>query len=461
MMRFVENVNSGLWNPWLLGLFFLVGGYFSLRSGFFQLFGIKDWIGNTLGPICSRKRVKAAKGRLTQFQAMATALGSTVGTSSIAGVATAIYFGGPGAVFWMWVSAFLGMMTGYAEKVLAIRYRRRTPEGGWKGGPVEYMKRGAGLTLLAKVFCVACILASFSGGNLVQANSIASGIHAAFGCPLYLIGGVVAGLTAIVVLGGIERIGTVSSALVPAMALFFVIGSAFVLLHQRAELPAAFFQIIGSAASPQALLGGGAGYAAASALRYGVARGVFTNEAGLGSSAMAHSVAEVKEPHTQGLWGMLEVFLATLVIATSTALVILTSGIYRPANALRAIEAGLPDPEMVGVSLAVRSYGTVMGEWAGPFIAICLTLFAISSILGWCYYGERCVEDLGGRRGAVFLYRLCFIALLLVGSVADVGAVWEIADLCNGLMAAPNLLALLILSPQVMEEWRSGIARRK
>jgi len=415
-------------------------------------------MGKTLGPLFRRKRRRTAEGRLSQFQAMATALGSTVGTSTIAGVATAIYFGGPGAVFWMWVSAFLGMMTGYAEKVLAIRYRKRDGKGGWKGGPPEYMKQGLRAPRLAKFFCVACILASFSGGNLVQANSIASGMKAAFGVETHITGGLVAGFTAIVILGGIGRIGRVSSTLVPIMALLFTGGGFFVLAAHYAAIPQALGEIVYSAFSFPAVAGGGAGYGLASAMRYGVARGVFTNEAGMGSSAMAHAVADAESPHAQGLWGILEVFLATLVIATTSALVILTSGIYRSGDALRTLESGLVDPTMLGVPLVVRSFETVMGLWSGPFVSICLTLFAVSSILGWSYYGERCLEELVGSERGRTLYRIFFISLIMVGSMADVGMVWEIADLCNGLMALPNLTALLLLSPQVLGVWKESQA---
>ena len=449
-------LSTVLWNPWLFILFFLVGGYYSVRTGFFQLFDLKVWMGRTIGPMLQRKGKRAAKGRLTQFQAMATALGSTVGTSSIAGVATAIYFGGPGAVFWMWISAFLGMMTGYAEKVLAIRYRKRDRNGGWKGGPSEYIIQGLGRPLLAKFFCVACVLASFSGGNLVQANSIASGMKTAFGLDPHITGGVIAGITALVILGGIGRIGRVSSTLVPLMALLFTGGGLWVLATHYSAIPNALFEIVGSACSVSAIAGGGAGYGIASAMRYGVARGVFTNEAGLGSSAMAHAVADAESEHVQGLWGILEVFLATLVIATVSALVILTSGIYDSADALNTLESGLVDPSLLGVPLVVRSFATVMGMWSGPFIAICLTLFAISSILGWSYYGERCIEELVGSKKGKVLYRVLFIVLIMVGSISDVGIVWEIADLCNGLMALPNLTALLLLSPQVLSIWRDS-----
>lgn len=393
-----EGLVSYLWNPWLLILFFLVGGYYSIRTGFFQFFEWKQWVSSTIGLLFRKKKKQGKHGRLTQLQAMVTSLGATVGTSSIAGVATAIFFGGPGAVFWMWASALLGMMTGYAEKVLAIYYRSRDKNGAWKGGPQEYMKKGLGWPVLAKMFSFACLCASFSGGNLVQVNSIASGMQAAFAVPPQMIDLIVAGFVALVILGGIERIGKVSSTLVPVMAFCFVIGSFFVLFVHYQAIPMAFADIFKGACDFDSAVAGISGYGVVAAVRYGVARGVFTNEAGLGSSAMAHAVADVENPHTQGLWGILEVFLATMVIATMSALVILTSGIYQKEGALYAIENGLSDTSMIGVPLVVRSFETAMGEIGAPFLVLCLTLFAISSIIGWSYYGERCIEELGGKK---------------------------------------------------------------
>lgn len=460
-MNFLTQISTALWNPGLFILFFFVGGYFTLQTGCFQLFHAKTWLGKTIGPMLHRKKSTVEKGRLTQFQAMATALGSIVGTSTIAGVATAIYFGGPGAVFWMWMSAFVGMMTSYAEKVLAIHYRTRDKNGVLRGGPPEYIRRGLHAPWMAKWFCFACILASFCGGNLVQANSIASGMKAAFNVAPNITGGVVAGVTALVIFGGIGRIGRVSSALVPFMALVFIGGGLFVLAAHAQAIPTALCQIVTCALTPQAAVCGGGGYAVSAALRYGVARGVFTNEAGLGSSAMAHAVADAKSEHNQGMWGILEVFLATLVIATISALVILTSGIYQAGDALRTLESGLLDPDMVGVPLAVRSFGTVMGGWSGPFIAICLVLFAFSSILGWSYYGERCLEELLGSERGRGLYRLLYVCAIVFGSISDVSMCWDLADLCNGLMALPNLIAVLLLSPKVIQIFKEETAKDK
>lgn len=411
-----------------------------------------------MGSLFTSKQSKG-KGKLSQFQAMATALGATIGTSCIAGVSAAIYFGGPGSVFWMWGSAFLGMMTGYAEKVMAIQYRHRNAAGEWEGGPMEYMIRGLNLPFLATSFACACVLGSLTGGNMVQASSISAALGEALGWPTWQAGLATMVCTGLVIWGGIGRIGKVSSTLVPLMALLFLGGGICVIAVHSAALPKALESIFIGAFQPKAALGGGIGYTVSAALRYGVARGVFTNEAGMGSSAMAHANADVKDADSQGLWGMLEVFIATLVVSTVTALVILTAGVYQPEAILRATQMGQDTPELFGVPLVVRSFATVFGEAAGPLLAVCLVLFAFSSLLGWCYYGERCVARLSRVPGGKWRYRLLFLALIFVGSQVEVTAVWEMADLCNGLMALPNLLALLLLSSQVLEIWNKARAQ--
>lgn len=449
-MYLVHMLSDRLWYPCLLGLFFLAGGYFSFGTGFFQLFGMKSWLGGTFGKLKSAPHKKGKKGGLDQFSAMITALGATVGTSSIAGVATAIYYGGAGAVFWMWLSAFFGMMTAYAEKVLTIYYRKKDEYGQWVGGPSTYIADGLHMPKMAKLFSLFCLLASLSGGNLVQANAIAVGLESATGQSLFKSGCLLALLVGLVILGGIGRIGKVSSTLVPAMAILFVGGGILVLWVRRDAIPEAFSMIFSSLYSTKSAVGGVAGYSVASALRYGVARGVFTNEAGMGSSAMAHAVADVDKENTQGLWGMVEVFLATLVIATITALVVLTAGVYDPQKALD----GSFDFAMVGVPLVVASFEVVMGKLAAPFVSLCLTLFAFSSILGWSYYGECSLKHLLGSHKRRFHYRMVFLLFLIIGSISNVTVVWEIADICNGMMAIPNLIALLLLSPKVFAIWR-------
>ena len=461
-MTFLERLADFLWNPWLLGLFLLVGLYYSVRTGFFQLFSCRIWLKTTLGSLL-RPRRGPSKGGITQFQALSTALASTIGTGSIAGVATAIFYGGPGAVFWMWISAFLGMMTGCAEKTLAVKYRQRAPSGGWQGGPMCYMEQGAGSRFLALWFSVCCVGASLGGGNLVQANSIAAALEASFGWNRLAVGLAVSLLTGAVIFGGIGRIGKVSEGLVPCMALLFLGAGAVVLAVHAASIPHALGRIVAGAFAPKAALGGGLGYGISAALRYGVARGVFTNEAGMGSSAMAHAASDVQEPAEQGMWGIFEVFLSTLLVCTVTALVILTTGVYREDAALRAIAEGAVSSSMLGAPLSAAAFSTVFGPLGSWIVSICLLLFAFTSLLGWSYYGERGLETLTGGRRFLGLYRGAFLVAVAAGSVVDVTAVWQLADIFNALMALPNLCALLPLSPealQLLSTWLSRQTRR-
>lgn len=463
-MGFLERLGNFLWNPWLLGLFLLTGLWFSLKTGFFQLFECPRWLRATVGAVLGGKKGTGGRG-LTQLQALSTALASTIGTGSIAGVATAIFYGGPGAVLWMWVSAFLGMMTGCIEKTLAVRYREAAPGGGWQGGPMCYMARGLHSRFLAVWFSVCCLCASLGGGNLVQSNSIAAALEASLGWDRLAVGMVTAALTGAVILGGIGRIGRVSEKLVPAMALLFIGGGAVVLAVNAAALPGAIKSIFTCALTPSAALGGGMGYGMMTAMRYGVARGVFTNEAGMGSSAMAHAAARVEDPAEQGMWGIFEVFVSTLLVCSVTALVILTTGVYDPAAALAAIERGAVESSMVGAPLSAAAFSTVFGPWGGVLVSVCLLLFAFTSLLGWSYYGERCLATLFRGRGWRWAYLALYLVMIVVGAVGEVSAVWQLADIFNALMALPNLLALLALSGEalgLLNAWRGrGAAENK
>lgn len=437
-MTFVGRLADFLWNPWLLGLFLLTGLVYSLGSGFFQLFGLRLWVRATFGSLFQPSAKTG--GGLSSFQALATALASTMGTGSIAGVAAALTLGGPGAIFWMWISALLGMMTGCAEKLLSVSYQRPSPGGGLQGGPMFYLRDGAASPLLAVWFSLACLPATLTGGNLVQSSSIAASLEAAFGLNRLLVGMATAVLAGLVMVGGLGRIASVSSALVPAMALLYLGSGAVVLICRASALPDAFRLIFTCALSPTAVLGGGAGWTVASALRYGVARGVFTNEAGLGTSAMAHGAARVDHPARQGMWGIFEVFLSTLVVCTVTALVVLVSGIW-PSD---------PPTQLSGAPLAAAAFGSVLGSAGESVVALSLLLFAFSSILGWSYYGQQCLRYLVGDDRLLPAYRLIFLTCIPVGAIWDPVLVWQLVDLCNALMALPNLAALLLLSPQAL-----------
>lgn len=355
----------------------------------------------------------------------------------------------------MWISALLGMMTGCVEKILAVRYRERG-ENGWQGGPMCYMERGLGSRFLAVWFSASCLAASLGGGNLVQANSIAAALEASLGWNRLAVGVVLALLTGAVMLGGVGRIGRVSEGLVPCMALLFLGGGAVVLAVNARALPEALGAIVEGAFCPQAALGGGMGYTVSAAMRYGVARGVFTNEAGMGSSAIAHAAADVREPGEQGMWGIFEVFVSTVLVCGVSALVILTTGVYQPETALAAIQEGAVTSEMLGAPLSAAAFSTVLGPAGEALVTACLLLFAFTSLLGWSYFGERSLSCLLGGRRLQGVYRGVFVAAIAAGSMIDVSAVWQLADICNGLMALPNLCALLLLAPEglgLLEEW--------
>lgn len=457
-MSFLSELSGAIWGPPLLAAFLAVGGWYSVRTGFFQIFGLPVWWKSTVGSLFHRKKGGKERGAVTQLQALSTALAATIGTGSIAGVATAIFYGGPGAVFWMWISALLGMMTSCAEKTLAVRHREKGPDGQWQGGPMCYMRDGLHLRGLAAVFALFCVAESLMGGNLAQANSIATALNSAAGANRLAVGVVTAVAVAVVLVGGIRRVGRLSELLVPAMALLFVgAGLAVIVAHWQA-VPAALAQIINYAFAPRAVVGG---YSMGAALRYGVARGVFTNEAGLGMSAIAHACADVEEPAEQGMWGILEVFFATIVICTITALVILTSGVYDPIRALAMLETGAIPAEMLGAPLTAAGFGTLFGEAGEWIVAASLILFAFTSLLGAGYYGRRGLETVTRSRLALGLYQLLFPACIIFGAVADLTAVWDLVDIFNGLLALPNLLALALLSPEALYLLRTWLNRRE
>ena len=448
-MDFLSRMADALWNPWLLGLFLLTGLVYSVGSGFFQLFECRLWWRATAGSLLKRR--ERGGGGLSPLQALATALASTIGTGSIAGVAAALTLGGPGAVFWMWISALLGMMTSCGEKLLAVKYQRPGPDGHLQGGPMYYIRDGLGSPALAACFCLACIPATLAGGNLIQSSSIASSLEAAFGLPRLGVGAAAAVLAGLVMVGGVGRIASVSSALVPVMALLYLGSGAAVLLYHWERIPEALELIVSCALSPAAAAGGGVGWTVSAALRFGVARGVFTNEAGLGTSAMAHGAAQVDHPARQGMWGIFEVFLSTLLVCTVTALAILVSGVWEPTS----------PHALTGAPLTAAAFGSVLGKFGRGAVAVSLLLFAFSSILGWSYYGEQCLLFMsqGKKRKKVLpalicLYRAVFLGCTVLGAVWNPSIIWQIVDLCNALMALPNLAALLYLAPQSLFQLR-------
>jgi AGCS family alanine or glycine:cation symporter len=394
-------------------------------------------------------RPGGGEGSVRPFQAVATALASTVGVGNIAGVATAIFLGGPGALFWLWVSGLLGMCTKYAEIVVALHYRERDADGTMRGGAMYVLKNGLKLPWLGAIFALLTSLAAFGIGNMVQANSVADALHATFGLSQSTTGIVLVVLTGAVILGGIKRIGQVTQLLVPFMALFYLGGGIVILLMHASKLPAVFALVFDSAFSGTAAAGGFAGSTIAMALRYGIARGLFSNEAGLGSAPIVHAAADTDHPVRQGLYGIFEVFVDTLLICTVTGLVILvtdtwTTGSTGAALSVRAFEAGLP------------------GTWGDVVVTGGLVLFAYSTVIGWSYYGETGVVYLFGAKAAL-PYRIAWLVFIYLGAVGSLHLIWDVADTLNGLMAIPNLIAVLFSIPlllRLQKEFFSGPGKR-
>lgn len=402
-------------------------------------------------------RNKIKQGSVTPFQAMCTALAATVGTGNIAGVGGAVALGGPGAVFWMWVSAFFGMATKFAEITLAVRYRVRNREGDWVGGPMYYIQKGLGSKWkwLAAAFCVFGALSSFGIGNMTQINTIVSAVSSV--CRTFgwthpvgnrilaaTIGIAAAVLVMIVFAGGIRRVGTVTERLVPFMSLLYISMTLIVIAVNYRVIGTVFSNILRCAFTPKAVLGGGAGIGISEAIKFGIGRGIFSNEAGLGSAPIAHAATETDSPVRQGFYGIFEVFVVTIVICTLTALTILCAE-ANPAN-LYSVDYGTFGD---GAVLTVGAISTVLEpKFAGIVFAIGMTLFALSTIFSWSLYGVRCVEFLFGKK-AVVPYRVVFLILLVIGALSKVQIVWELADLFNALMAVPNLIALIALSSMV------------
>lgn len=452
-------VNAFVWGRGMLVIFLGVGMLFTLQTGFFQFKGWKVWMGDTLGALFRDRRVRKAQDRqsISQFQSFCTALAATLGTGNITGVATAIVTGGPGAVFWMWVSAFLGMMTIYAENVLGIKYRYKNSEGAWVGGAMVYMERGLGAKWLAVFFSIFCLCASFGMGNMTQANAIAKGLKTTLKIPEQFTGMALMVLVAVVILGGVQRVAMVAEKIVPFMAVFYILGGLLVIVIHYERIPETFLWIFGEAFGLRAVGGGVAGYGVKMAMKMGISRGVFSNEAGLGSSVMAHAASDVSCPQIQGMWGMAEVFIDTIVVCTITALVILTSGVYDPQRYISNIADGVENID--GTTLTGNAFATVFPN-GDKFLAISIALFAFATIIGWAYFGERTAAYLFGEH-AVFPYKLIYILLLLPGSVLAPKLVWELSDTFNGLMAIPNLTALILLHGEVIRMAKEYKRNRK
>lgn len=393
-----------------------------------------------------RAKGDASTGQISPFAALMTTLAATVGTGNIAGVATAIVLGGPGALFWMWCTALVGMATKYCEVVLAVHFREKNSLNHFVGGPMYAIKNGLGRkwAWLGACFALFGGLASFGIGNMVQVNSMAASLTVSFAIPAWASGLCIMLLVGMVILGGIQRIGAVAQTLVPFMCIAYVLAAAFVLIVNYATIPAALVLIVESAFNGHAAVGGFAGAAMIAAMRFGVARGVFSNEAGLGSAGIAQAAGTSKDPVTSGLIGMMGTFIDTLIVCTMTGLAIICSGVW---------SSGLS-----GAALSSAAFESAMPGTGNYLLTVALVIFAFTTILGWSYYGERCWEFLFGPR-AILPYRLLWVAVVPLGAISQLDTVWLLADTLNGLMALPNLVSLLVLSPVVIKLTKDHFAQ--
>jgi AGCS family alanine or glycine:cation symporter len=383
------------------------------------------------------------EGEITHFQALSAALSATIGTGNIAGVGTAIAIGGPGALFWMWVTAAFGMCLKYGECLLSVKYRIIHPDGTVGGGPMYYLERGLGQKWLGSIFAFFAVIASFGIGNMVQANSVAQPVQTYFGIPKIITGLVIGGLVSMVIVGGIKRIGQVASRLVPFMCLFYILGAMVVLILRFEAIPHAFYLIFHDAFTGSSALGGFAGAGMMQAMRIGVARGLFSNEAGLGSAPIAHGAAQTKEPVREGLVAMLGPFIDTLVICTMTGLVIVITGVYTSG--------------LTGADLTASGFNAGLPGPGAYIVAIGIILFAFSTAISWSYYGDRCIDYLLGKQW-VTPYRILYCFLLPLGAALELELVWTISDISNAMMAWPNLIGLIFLTPVIIRSTKEYFA---
>lgn len=468
LMKTIESVNnevnSFVWGVPMLILLVGTGILMTLLTRVFQIGHFGHWMKNTIGSIFTDKNITKHTGKedksISQFQSLCTALAATIGTGNIVGVASALAAGGPGAIFWMWVVAFFGMMTNFSENVLGIYYRRKNEKGEWCGGAMYYLRDGLGAKknckqigmILSVLFSVFCLLASFGIGNMSQINSIAVNMRAAFNIPTVVTGVFLMILAGLVVIGGVKRVANVAEKLVPFMAVIYVIGTLVVCVVNIDQFGAVFSSIFKGAFGLKAVGGGIVGSGVKAALTWGMKRGVFSNEAGLGSSVMVHSSSNVKEPVRQGMWGIFEVFADTMVVCTLTAFTVLSSGLVD-------LETGTVLSSAEGSALVGEAFSTVFGS-AGPgFIAIAILLFAFTTVLGWSHYGTTACEYLFGTRSTI-VYRVIFIVFILGGATMNLQLAWDLSDTFNGLMAMPNLIGVIVLAPVVYRITANYVKRK-
>ena len=458
-----DAVNSFVWGIPMLVLLIGTGILMTVLTKFFQLSHIGHWFKNTIGGIFKDRHITRHTDKddksISQFQSLCTALAATIGTGNIVGVASALVAGGPGAIFWMWIVAFFGMMTNYSENVLGIYYRRKNEKNEWCGGAMYYLKDGLGSykgfkqvgAVLAVLFSIFCLLASFGIGNMSQVNSISINMNSAFEIPAKVVGIVLAVLAALVIVGGLKRIASVTEKLVPFMGIIYIIGTLVIFIINIGQCGAIFSAIFKGAFGLRAVGGGIVGSGIKLALTWGMKRGVFSNEAGLGSSVMVHSNSNVKEPVRQGMWGIFEVFADTIVVCTLTAFAVLSSDLVD-------LETGAVLSTSEGSALVGEAFSTVFGKAGPAFIALAILLFAFSTVLGWSHYGSKAWEYLFNTKSTI-IYKIVFIVMIYEGAVMKQNLAWDLSDTFNGLMAIPNLIGVLSLSPIVVKITKNYVAR--
>ncbi|WP_024866058.1 alanine/glycine:cation symporter family protein [Butyrivibrio sp. FCS014] len=457
-------VNGFVWGLPMLILLVGTGILMTILTKVFQISHFSHWVKNTIGGIFKDKHVTAHTGKedtqISQFQSLCTALAATIGTGNIAGVAAAILSGGPGAIFWMWIVAFFGMMTNFAENVLGIYYRRRNSRNEWCGGAMYYLKYGLGEkkgcaqigAVLAVMFSSFCVIASFGIGNMSQINSIAANMNSAFGISHFITGFVLMILAGLVIVGGLKRIASVTERLVPFMAIIYVVGALVIVILNADQIGPVFVSIIKGAFGMKAVGGGIVGSGVAYAVQWGMKRGVFSNEAGLGSSVMVHSSSNVREPVVQGMWGIFEVFADTIIVCSLTAFAVLSCGIVD-------LNTGAVLSDQVSTALVAEAFSTVYGRSGAAFIAIAILFFAFSTVLGWSQYGSRGFEYLFGTKSTRY-FKFIFVAFIMIGATMDLTLAWDLSDTFNGLMAIPNLIGVIALSGTVMKITRNYVDRK-
>ena len=456
-------VNGVVWGVGGITLLLVAGIVMTCVNKGFQFSHFAHWIKKTIGAIFSDRHITAHTGKdnkaISQFQSLCTAMAATIGTGNIVGVATAIMLGGPGSIFWMWIMALFGMMSNYSENVLGIYFRRKGKSGEWRGGAMYYLKDGLGGykgfkhvgKILAIIFSVFCLLASFGIGNMSQVNSIAGNMQAAFNIPPYVTGIALVIIASVVILGGLKRVAGVAEKLVPVMAILYIIGALVVIFAHVSAVPAVFAAIFKGAFGLKAAGGGIIGYGIQMAITMGFKRGAFSNEAGLGSSVMVHSSSNVKEPVQQGMWGIFEVFADTIIVCTLTALVVLTSGCVD-------LNTGAMISTNEGAGLVGEAFGTVFGPFGGKFIAIAILLFAFSTVLGWSHYGTTAWQYLFGEKTQI-IYKIVFVVMIYFGCTMSLQLAWDLSDTFNGLMMIPNLIGVLALCPLVAKITKNYVDR--